>query len=146
MNYQSLFRQLFVKPRYSSFIFNPFLSLHTFDFILQESKLEKTAALLTKMDSFCSQYFKLEFPAFRTMWDLWYMACDSRVGFRGEWMSDIWNNLRKSHYHGKTTQNYTFVRGHSIPDLSIKQTWLKTNFCSFGHKEPDWTCYIIGVP
>ncbi|KAI4871439.1 hypothetical protein NFI96_013065 [Prochilodus magdalenae] len=33
----------------------------------KESKLEKTAALLAKTDAFCSQYFKLELPAFKTM-------------------------------------------------------------------------------
>uniref|UniRef100_A0A8B9RG97 Vitamin D-binding protein n=1 Tax=Astyanax mexicanus TaxID=7994 RepID=A0A8B9RG97_ASTMX len=33
----------------------------------KESKLEKTAALLSKTDAFCSQYFKLELPSFKTM-------------------------------------------------------------------------------
>ncbi|XP_017550997.1 vitamin D-binding protein [Pygocentrus nattereri] len=33
----------------------------------KESKLEKTAALLAKTDALCSQYFKLELPAFKTL-------------------------------------------------------------------------------
>ncbi|XP_062874399.1 vitamin D-binding protein [Trichomycterus rosablanca] len=33
----------------------------------KESKLEKMATLLSKMDSFCSHYFKLELPTFKIM-------------------------------------------------------------------------------
>ncbi|KAG7318316.1 hypothetical protein KOW79_018071 [Hemibagrus wyckioides] len=33
---------------------------------LKESKLEKAAALVSVIDDFCSQYFKLELPAFKT--------------------------------------------------------------------------------
>uniref|UniRef100_A0A4W4E322 GC vitamin D binding protein n=1 Tax=Electrophorus electricus TaxID=8005 RepID=A0A4W4E322_ELEEL len=33
----------------------------------KKNKLEKTEALLTKIDGFCSQYFKTELPAFKTM-------------------------------------------------------------------------------
>ncbi|XP_076854602.1 vitamin D-binding protein [Brachyhypopomus gauderio] len=33
----------------------------------KENSLEKKAALLTKADGFCSQYFKLDLPAFKTM-------------------------------------------------------------------------------